>query len=272
MKSKALIAGALVLLAIAPWAVLADQASSSKVVLSNFRNLPIALNKHPSIAGKDYRLHAVIAQDSAGHPLSDVPAEIIEVYTGALNWNSPRYSKLPPIDSLTADSRAQLQLFYAAGIGWMLVPRGWTVHRAAEGADGSDVYEFTPSTPGMPGWEAYSSAGGCVGCIYSMADGIIPGAHDKLEEIIEDGAKEPKLYPVPDSVTHPTPCMAMFSYRIKPPLIVHAAVFLGHAEEVSETDEEALALYAALPDTNNKLAEFVVAYFQNVNSACSGVD
>lgn len=273
MKSKALVAGVFALLLAASGANADPDSSAPAPAPSNTRELLSAVSSQSSVAGEDYRLHAVTAKDSAGRPLNDVPANIVDVFNGAGEWSSPKYSEPPPIaEPIAADMLSQIQLFYAIGNGWMLVPRGWVLHRAAEGADGSTEFEFISSSSSTEGWEVFTTAGACMGCMYAEGDGIIPGAHDRLEEIIDDGAPEPKLHPAPDLITHPTPCMAVFSYRIKPLLTVHAIVFLGHAEEMSETDEEAQTQYLAMRDTSKKLAEFITAYFQKANSACSGVD
>lgn len=273
VKSRALVAGVFALLAITLGASAKPDSSAPAAAPNNTRELPSALSGETSVVGKDYRLHAVTAKDSAGHPLNDVPANTVDVYTGAGGWDSPKYSEVPAIvEAVPADMRAQIQLFYAAGSGWMLVPRGWILRRAAVGADGSSAFEFAPGNPGVAGWEAFDTAGACMGCMYADGDGIIPGAHARLEEIVDDGAPEPKLHPAPDSMTHPTQCMTVFRYHIKSELTAHAVVFLGHHEEESETDEEAMTQYLAMPDKDSKLAEFITSYFQNVNVACSGVD
>ena len=273
VKSKALVVGMFALLAITSGASAKPEPSAPAAAPNNTRELPSALSGETSVVGKDYRLHAVTAEDSAGHPLNDVPASIVDVFTGAGEWDSPKYSEAPAIEgSVPADMQAQIQLFYAAGSGWMLVPRGWILRRAAVGADGSAAFEFAPANPGAAGWEGIDTAGACMGCMYADGDGIVPGAHARLEEIVDDGEPEPKLHPTPDSMTHPTECMTVFRYRIKSELTVHAVVFLGHHEEESETDEEATTQYLAMPDKDSKLAEFITSYFQNMNAACSGVD
>ena len=237
------------------------------------KELASAPSEYSSVAGTDYRLHPFKAKDAAGHPLTDVPANIVDVFNRVGEWDAPKYSEPPAIAyPIPADIRDQIQLFYASGPGWVVVPKGWAIHRAAEGADGNAVFSFLSPKGREGGWLEIESIPACMGCMYSAADGIILGAHAGLEGITEDGAPEPTLVPKPESMTHPTACLAVFSYRVKPSLTVHAVVFLGHAEEPTETDEEGASLYIAMPDANAKLAEFIAGYFQRMHTDCAGVD
>ncbi len=238
------------------------------------KELPSKLGDETSVAGTDYRLHPFIAKDAVGHPLTDVPANIVDVFSGAGDWDAPKYNgSLAMTYAIPADIRDRIQLFYVSSLGWIVVPKGWVIHSAGVGADGSADYEFAPPpATGEVGWLEIDSAGGCVGCMYSLADGLVPAAHAKLEEMMDDGTPEPTLDPKPESMTHPTPCMAVLRYRTKPSLTVNAVVFLGHTEEMSETDEEGASLYIALPDASAKLAAFITGFFQKTYADCAGVD
>lgn len=76
--------------------------------------------------------------------------------------------------SVSADTAGALAA-YQTNVGWLLVPRGWRVTRAAVGVDNSSVYAFkAPSGAGQI--VSQDSGGACVGCAFSLASPFFPEA------------------------------------------------------------------------------------------------
>ncbi len=65
---------------------------------------------------------------------------------------------------------------YGTNTGWMLVPRGWLLVKAAVGTDNSSVYEFNEPNGGKGRLAANDSGGACLGCALSLAAPFFPEA------------------------------------------------------------------------------------------------
>ncbi|MGH8397263.1 MAG: DUF4850 domain-containing protein [Gammaproteobacteria bacterium] len=223
---------------------------------------------------KQFRLHEFVAKDAAGHRITGVPATLIDVFSGLGEWESVSPDKVPPFTYfLPDDMRDQIQLFYMDDeLGWILVPRGWKVHRAAEGADGTERFTFVAPTGAKYGWLDLSYVPGCMGCMYWDTDGLIPDAHKGLIDmgLAAPSSKPAKLVPTPDSISHPDPHTAIFRYHISSSPPVRAMVFLG--PETQEGDVVERALYLALPTSKTKLVDCITDYYFGTGVVCNGVD
>ena len=222
-----------------------------------------------SEAGKDYRLRDFTAKDAAGKPLG-MPAQVIEMSYGDGEWTSLDSKDIPAFtDELPEEMRSRLQLFYTPGLGWVLVPRGWKVQRAAEGEDTTGRFTFVAPTGAKDGWLITDVVPACMGCMYMDTDGLLPSSHQRLidMDIAEPGSKPAQVIPTPDSMSHPNPCTAVFSYHKPPSPPVQAVVFLG--EETPDSDAGEQTLYLALPEKDSKLAEFLITRFRQHVTSCA---
>lgn len=105
-----------------------------------------------------------------------IPAYVISVDNpNGDGWFTPQWSRndlnVPrKVSAEAADSLAA----YMTNVGWLLVPRGWIISKAAVGVDGSSVYAFKQIVgPGM--FSAYDSSA-CVGCALSEVAPFFPEA------------------------------------------------------------------------------------------------
>ena len=96
-----------------------------------------------SVEGKDFRLTPAHPKDAAGKRVTDLPATRIDVFDGFGEWEQTADAALLIFDqAIPAALRSQVQLFHANATGWLLVPRGWRVRRAAVGVDGTLAFSF----------------------------------------------------------------------------------------------------------------------------------
>jgi hypothetical protein len=233
-----------------------------------------------SVVGVDYRLHDFKALDGAGHPITDVPATLLDVMTGGGDWDAPKPDEVPAFTvAIPTAFRSQVALSYSAASGWVIVPRGWIVHGAAVGVDGTSGFTFVAPTGAKDGWMGRRTAPACMGCMYGGADGIIPGAHQRLVDLMTTGLAdlkapksqepEPRLVPTPDAMTHPNACTALLRYHVPSSPPVRAFVYLGRP---GDGDLIMSNLYVALPDTKSTLADFVIRTFQKTYAVCRAGD
>jgi hypothetical protein len=86
----------------------------------------------------------------------------------------------PPDGSRLTPALASRLAAYYHSYGWILVPRGWSLIRAASGADGSETLTFAP--PHGRGYIRFESAGACVGCALMSAAVFFPEAERAARE------------------------------------------------------------------------------------------
>ncbi|MBS0458215.1 MAG: DUF4850 domain-containing protein [Proteobacteria bacterium] len=113
-----------------------------------------------------------------------IPAYVIAVADataddGAFSTPEINASTLNVHGKVSADADRAL-VAYQTNVGWLLVPRGWRVAKAAVGADNSSVYEFDdPSGAGRI--VSQDSGGACVGCAFSLASPYFPEARTQAK-------------------------------------------------------------------------------------------
>ncbi|MGH8321698.1 MAG: hypothetical protein ACRESX_08690 [Gammaproteobacteria bacterium] len=239
-----------------------SNASAYSLLADKVHNLPTVLTVNGSLSGKYVRIKPYVAHDAKGYPLS-VPASIIDIYTGALFWDSPKPSKVPPfVLPIPEALRSQVALYYAEEFGWVVAPRNWMLVSAGIGADGGGHLAFeAPNVGGKPklgerGWMMMELSLGNIGS-YGEADGIIPGAHQTMLTLWPDTFQEgppPQLIPKPDTVEYPNPCTAVLRYRIAHSQTVYAVVYLGPKAWADVMTE----IYLAIPQTQSVLAVFIM--------------
>lgn len=222
---------------------------------------------------KNFRMHEFVAKGAIGQPLTNVPAALLDILSGMGDWDTPDPRKVPAfMADIPTDLRGQLQIFYKDdGVGWIVVPRGWKVWRAVEGADGNEWFTFVAPTGPKDGWMITGNVPGCQGCMYSDADGLIPGAHKVLidDQIADAGTPTAKVVPTPDSISHPNDCTAVLTYHKAHSPPVRAVVFVGIP--VAGGDPSERSLYLALPAVKSKVSDFIVDNFRKLTSSCGGV-
>ncbi len=248
-------------------------ARTFSLIADRVHNLPTAPNPNQSVSGKYVHVKPYVAHDVGGHPIN-APAYIIDIYTGALFWESPKPSEVPPFSfSIPRSLRGGIALYYSKKFGWVVVPRGWILASAGVGADGGGNLEFTAQDmqwrlkSGFPGWVMIEfSLGNLIG--YGEADGIIPGAHQAMLEWWPEFQKgpPPTLVPQPKTMHHSNPCTAVFSYRIPKSPIVRAVVYFGPN---TEQDKYMTEIYLALPESQSALANLIIKTFRSRFEPCT---
>ena len=227
------------------------------------RDLPAApeLRSEP---GVDYVLRA--------SSFDGVPVTLIDVRSGSGDWVKPDPAHLPAFPlAPPASTKEPLQWFYGGVVGWMPVPTGWHLQRAAIGADGGTGYTFVAPDRASSGWLSYTVIPACVGCLLEEAEGLLPGASEHLTTLMDiPAARRGQTNPALSWQSLPDDCTALFRYRAGS-LLVHAAVL--SSEPISAMDREqgdlsVADIYAALPAAKAPLAEFLVSSFRQAFNAC----
>lgn len=183
------------------------------------------------------------------------------VFDGTGSWDNGSPAPLPKfvMDSALA-LRGRIALFKAAD-GWVVVPRGWHVQSAAEGA--VPDWGVTFVAPGGPrrGWMATGGSYDISG-ILSGAEGLFPSAHrryDALEHVQTPGVR---LTPRPDSLTYPNPCTAALSYRSGD--LVVKAVELWQPLDTPQHPSYSTGISIALPQDEAALQGYLIAAFRRL--------
>lgn len=217
-----------------------------------------------SSAGTDY----VLRTTSFG----GLAVTLIDVHSGSGDWIKADVSKLPPLPAapLASSKESPVQWFYGDSVGWMPVPAGWRVQRAAIGADGNTIYTFTAPDGASAGWLSYTVIPACESCILQAAAGLLPGAGERLastnqQPVINLG----QTHPVMSWQSRPDDCSLLFRYRTGT-LTVRAAVLgsVSMAMDDTKGDLSLADVYAALPDRQSALADYLVGHFQQAFPAC----
>ncbi|HET6553001.1 MAG TPA: DUF4850 domain-containing protein [Dyella sp.] len=214
-----------------------------------------------SAPGIDYTLHTTMFQGST--------VMLIDVHTGTGDWIRTDATRLPPFP-LAPPAKAALQWFFGATVGWMPVPAGWRLQRAAVGADGNTAYTFASPDGVASGWVTYTVVPACESCILQDANGVLPGAGEHLDASGAGGANLGQTNPVMSWQSHPDDCTAMFRYR-SDGLTVHAAVLSSVPISALDSQKGDLSLaeaYVALPSAKAADADFLLSHFRRAFPAC----
>jgi Domain of unknown function (DUF4850) len=227
------------------------------------RDLPSAPTLR-SEQGVDYAVHI--------SSFEGVPVTLIDVRSGTGDWikadpaHLPTFPVTPP-----AALKERLQWFYGGEVGWMPVPTGWVLQRAAIGADGGTVYAFVAPESASSGWLKYTVIPACLGCLLEAADGLLPGAGEHLTALTGAvAAHQGQTNPALSWQSLPDDCTALFRYR-DAGLVVHAAVLSSEpltALDSQKYDLSVADIYAALPAAKASLGEFLVSTFRQTFNAC----
>ncbi|WNL46608.1 DUF4850 domain-containing protein [Dyella sp. BiH032] len=217
-----------------------------------------------STQGEDFRLVPAHPRDGAGRPITRLPATRIELKDEEGEWEQVRDADIPPFALPLADEvRPQLQLFYASATGWMVVPRGWKPRRTAVGVDGNTIFSFVAPDGAAAGWMSWTLYPACLGCIYEAAQGLFPGAHKALDELMETRTPEPSLEPRPDTLERLDRCTVRLAYRLPASPPVRAmAVF----DQTGDPFYRELAV--GVPESRSALAASLLASFQSAHGGC----
>ncbi|MGH8126945.1 MAG: hypothetical protein ACRETC_01065 [Gammaproteobacteria bacterium] len=249
--------GAIVLCVITGGVVFA-QADSAPVV----RHLMVHPNETRSVRGKDFRLHKIQAKDASG-AIIKVPAKAVDIHTGVPSWDDVDIHKvLPFTSSLPEKIRHKVSLFYSNSFGWVVVPHGWLLWSAGVGGDGGAGITFRAPTGWAGGWMEIESDPVCEWCIWYVTNGLVPVAFKLVgKDYQRDTPPVSKLVPKPELLKYPNPCMAILQYKPpKSPLTIRAVVQLN-----DHKDLWASALYLALPDKKQALADYLINRYRDIH-------
>lgn len=233
----------------------ASTASLPAHVLPNLQSLP----KQRSVIGKDFRLHAFRAKDARGKALG-VPAFLLDVFDALGDWVSPNPTSIPKFPELLPKTmRNKIQLIYIDPIGWLVVPRSWSVMDASIGAsNGGSEFEFMAPSGPHAGWmRVYFSD--CGECMVDIVAGLIPEASKKFEKAYREdwyGLTPPdaRVVPRPRFMKHLDPCTALFIYS-ENKMTVHGAAILEYG------GQRAGDAYVALPHKKYALGQYITRTF-----------
>lgn len=216
-----------------------------------------------SALGTDYALRTA--------PFAGITVTLIDVHAGAGDWTRPEVAKLPALPSPPSSTKDTVQWFYGGVAGWMAVPTGWRVQRAAIGADANARYTFVAPEGAASGWVTYAVIPACEECLLQESEGLLPDAGEKLAARHDaTPINLGQTNPVMSWQSRPDDCTALFRYR-SAGLTVHAAVLSSVPVSSLETGKGDLALadvYAALPTAKSALADYMVGSFRQAFPAC----
>lgn len=255
---------------------LATGVRAASLIPDKVHSLPVAPIATQPVSEEYVHIKSYVAHDPLGHTIS-APAYIVDIYTGALGWESPKPSEVPSFSiPIPKTLRGQFALYYSKEFGWVVVPRDWVLVSAGVGADGGGSLAFvernTPSESksGKRGWMAMGvSLGNLIG--FGEADGIIPGAHQAMLEGWPGFQKgpSPTLVPKPETIHYLNSCTAVFSYRIPNSPIVRAVVYFGPSMEPAWQDKSMSEIYLALPNSKSPLANLIFKTFYSQLGPCT---
>jgi len=215
-----------------------------------------------SAPGSDYALRVV--------PFAGASVTVIDVHSGLGDWSRPDAGKLPALPPPPSGKDA-VQWFYGDIAGWMAVPAGWRLQRAAIGADATSRYTFVAPDGAASGWVTYAVIPACEECLLQEAEALLPGAGEQLAARHDASAINlGQTNPVMSWQSRPDDCTALFRYR-SAGLTVHAALLSSVPVAALDTGKGTLALvdvYAALPPAKAALADYLVGSFRQAFAAC----
>jgi len=225
------------------------------------RELPTAPEMR-SAPGTDYLLRTV---NFGGATVS-----LIDVHSGVGDWSRPDAAKLPALPS-PPSGKDGVQWFYGEAVGWMAVPTGWHVQRAAVGADATARYTFVAAEGAASGWLTYAVIPACDECLLRAAEALLPDAGEQLAARHDSTAINlGQTNPVMSWQSRPDDCTALFRYR-SGGLTVNAAVLSSVPVSALQSGKGALSLadiYVALPASKASLAEYLTGNFRQTFQAC----
>lgn len=243
---------------LSPWGTPVAQAATD---VRELRTAP-QLRSEP---GVDYMLHVT--------SVAGTTVTLIDVHGGVGDWVRVDPAKLPPLPAAPPKpTKDAPQWFYGEVVGWMAVPGGWRVQRAAIGADGGTDYTFVAPEGTAKGWLTYTVIPACVGCQLEEAAGLLPGAGERMGTFAE--APEIRLgqtNPVMSWQSHPDDCTALFRYR-SGGLNVQAAVLssapFSALDDQKGADLSVADLYIAVPAPDAAVATYLLDTFRQTFRAC----
>jgi hypothetical protein len=214
--------------------------------------------------GEDYRLSAAHPRDAAGKAVAGLPATRIAVPDEEGGWDDGEAAELPSMAlDIPAALRDRMQLFHADALGWIAVPRGWRVQRTAVGMDGTTVFSFVAPQGPSAGWMSLTEIPACLGCIYEAAQGLFPGAHKQLDELMESRSPEPVLDPKPEKLERLDRCTVRVDYT--PPQSPQARLLAIYQQQGDPSFSE---LTVAVPSELAAYADYALAAFRHGHDAC----
>jgi hypothetical protein len=128
-----------------------------------------------------------VVNDTLIIPAYVVSTEDATSETGELMTPDLSQKNMTAQAEISPEMASQLSVYWTCD-GWVLVPRGWQLVRAAVGADNSSVYEFREPNNGAGVVSLYDSGGACVGCALSLAAPYFPDAKKEADDMFGQSA------------------------------------------------------------------------------------
>jgi hypothetical protein len=222
--------------------------------------------------GGGFRVRRATSADLKGQSTyDDVPAWLVDIH-GAMGWDSGVQSGPPSILISRSDRfRNRVALFGSDPAGWLVVPKGWHIQYASEGAQPGYGLGFVAPGGARNGWMVSWSTSG-IGSILASGEGLFPNAKRRYLAFVNRpvGAgliavtfvQDPvRLSPTPTSLTHPNRCTALVTYR-SDGLVVKGIALWQPPMHPYSSDPYSTAMYIAMPANDTEMETYIVKMFE----------
>ncbi|MEO7066320.1 MAG: hypothetical protein ABI114_05400 [Rhodanobacter sp.] len=216
----------------------------------------------------NYTVRIATAADFMGQLPQGIPAWQVRLTKTDVGDNPlPPAAVAPPafIAKIPTKFRSKIALFQGDDLmRWQVVPKGWHLQNAVEGADGTSGITFVAPDGASHGWLTIGYSPANMTNILSGGEGLFPSAHRRFDAFFHVQTPAVTLVPKPDALTHPNRCTARLSYRsgnlVVKGLQLWQPMQLDRAH-VSH-DPYLIGIYVALPARDVALQNFLVKAFQ----------
>lgn len=224
------------------------------------QGLPGPERRGDYLHGHDFRMTPVVARDTSGQPITDMPAYRLGYRDTDGNWEE--LGPEPPVDIAIPDALRGKLMLVSTG-SWALVPRGWKPVVAMLTGDSTLDLEF--EAPGGPA-QGWLREGMVVGAWTAMDEAapFFPGLRKEMLDI--DFAQPGQRFPLPHrvvSITRPDACTVVYDYLNRGSPTVHAWMnFVGME------DGELYTFEIAMPEADKAVRDVVFAQHTRPQAQC----
>lgn len=250
----------------------ADAATSAKTV--SFPAI-VRLPTKASVGwhGGGFRVRKATRADLNGQTTDGIPVWLIDI-RGPLGWDSG-VQPSPPVFMISKSDhfRNRVALFGSDQGGWLVVPKGWRVNAAVEGAQPGYGISFVAPGGADEGWMISGSTSG-IGSILASGEGLFPSAQRRYLAFVNRPiglgtgltpvtfVQGPvRLSPSPTSITHPNRCTALVTYR-SGGLVVKGIALWQPPMHPYSSDPYSASMYIAMPTKDAELQTYLVKMFE----------
>ena len=269
MKSRSVLITAILVLCIGSDSIAAEQA---KVAWPTTHALPMTADIVALHRG-GYTVRAATAADFMGRLPRDISAWQVRLTQDGTGEQPPwPPAGAPPafISKIPAEFRGKVALFQGDDfMRWTVVPKGWHVKHAVEGADGTSGITFVAPGGASHGWLTIGNASANMTNILSGGEGLFPSAHRRFDGFFHFHTPSMILVPKPDSLTYPNQCTARLTYRSGNLAVKGLQLWqpMGLYHTRPYHDPYFIGIYVALPKRDAALQNFLLDAFRETQPA-----